>query len=151
MPRKPTAQERSAGFLCYLPDPQVSVGRRWLLLDYGQHWDFPKGGVEPGETDEQAATRELMEETGLAPARVIEGFEADIAYYYRRKDAGLIRKTVVFFLAEIDHSPIRLSDEHTGYMLLPDQEALHKLTFASAREVLELAIGHLVQHVPAGA
>ncbi|HMO25038.1 MAG TPA: NUDIX domain-containing protein [Tepidisphaeraceae bacterium] len=151
MPRKPTAQERSAGFLCFLPDPQVDPGRRWLLLDYGEHWDFPKGGVEPGETDEQAALRELHEETGLKPARVIEGFEADIAYFYRRKDAGLIRKTVVFFLAEIDHTPIRLSAEHKGFKLLPDQEALHKLTFASAREVLELAIGHLTQQVSAGA
>ncbi|MHB1005946.1 MAG: NUDIX domain-containing protein [Chloroflexota bacterium] len=30
------------------------------------HWVFPKGHVEPGETDEQAAVREVAEETGLA-------------------------------------------------------------------------------------
>ena len=28
-------------------------------------WTFPKGKVEPGETDEEAATREVREETGL--------------------------------------------------------------------------------------
>ena len=41
------------------------VGWRYLLLRVYRTWDFPKGGVEPGETPWQAAVREVEEETGL--------------------------------------------------------------------------------------
>ena len=34
---------------------------------YGQHsWQFPQGGINPGETAEQAMYRELFEEVGLS-------------------------------------------------------------------------------------
>jgi 8-oxo-dGTP pyrophosphatase MutT (NUDIX family) len=39
--------------------------------NYGP-WTFPKGGVEPGETLEEAAVREVFEETGV-PARILPG------------------------------------------------------------------------------
>ncbi|CAN0619855.1 NUDIX hydrolase [Burkholderia multivorans] len=38
------------------------------------HWDIPKGQSEPGETPQQAALRELREETGIvfAPERLVD-------------------------------------------------------------------------------
>jgi 8-oxo-dGTP pyrophosphatase MutT (NUDIX family) len=42
-------------------DVEVLLVHRPRYLD----WTFPKGKVEPGETDEQAALREVEEETGL--------------------------------------------------------------------------------------
>ncbi len=33
-------------------------------------WQFPQGGIKPGETPEQAMYRELQEEVGLSPAHV---------------------------------------------------------------------------------
>ena len=41
-------------------------GIRILLLRAYKNWDFPKGLVEPGETELSAAKREVEEETGLA-------------------------------------------------------------------------------------
>jgi bis(5'-nucleosidyl)-tetraphosphatase len=41
------------------------TGWRYLLLRVFRTWDFPKGGVEPGESALQAAVREVEEETAL--------------------------------------------------------------------------------------
>jgi len=44
-------------------------GWRYLLLRVYRTWDFPKGGVEAGETPIQAARREVAEETALTDLR----------------------------------------------------------------------------------
>jgi 8-oxo-dGTP pyrophosphatase MutT (NUDIX family) len=38
---------------------------RLLVLRCYQNWDFPKGGIEPGESPLQAAIRETAEEAGI--------------------------------------------------------------------------------------
>jgi putative (di)nucleoside polyphosphate hydrolase len=44
------------------PDGRVLICRR---SDYPESWQFPQGGVDEGETLEQALTRELWEEIGI--------------------------------------------------------------------------------------
>src|SRR5436309_3534465 len=121
--------ERSAGFIaCHRPHPTPgpppapAEGRlflpgpadaiEYLLLDYGRHWDFPKGHVHPGEDDLAAARRELAEETGVTDPRVVPGFQHEIIYFFRDRRKGLIRKAVMFFLAEVPARDIVLSHEH---------------------------------------
>jgi 8-oxo-dGTP pyrophosphatase MutT (NUDIX family) len=58
---------------------------------------LPKGGMEAGETPEQAAAREVREETGVV-ARVGRPL-GDVRYTYRR-GGRRVRKTVHFFLCE---------------------------------------------------
>ena len=50
-----------------------------ILLQTNNFWSFPKGHMEPGETEEMAALRELYEETGLN-ARLISGVKAVSEY-----------------------------------------------------------------------
>ena len=46
-------------------DPSGSVYMfRYDNAEVGVHWSMPGGGIDPGETPEQAAVRELREETG---------------------------------------------------------------------------------------
>jgi 8-oxo-dGTP pyrophosphatase MutT (NUDIX family) len=143
-------QERSAGFVVFYRPPPGPAGStpEFLLLDYGRHWDFPKGHVEEGENDLQAAIRELGEETGILNARVVSGFQREMTYYFRHKRHGLIRKTVVFFLAETPSRDVTISHEHSGFVFVPFEEATKRLTFPTARQMLRAAWEQL--STPAG-
>jgi bis(5'-nucleosidyl)-tetraphosphatase len=131
--------ERSAGFVIF----RTAAGgsREYLLLDYGRHWDFAKCHVEKGEDDLAAALRELQEETGLTDPRVVDGFEHEVAYFFRDRKKGLVRKTVVFFLGETyaADAEVALSHEHEAFVFLPFETAVTRITFPTARQVLRLA------------
>jgi bis(5'-nucleosidyl)-tetraphosphatase len=110
--------------------------RKFLLLHYTSgHWDFPKGNVEAGETEIEAARREILEETGITDVRFVEGFSQTIFYNYRR-DGQLVQKRVSFYLAHTSTINIRLSNEHQAFRWLDYCSALATLTYKSARGVL---------------
>lgn len=142
-------QERSAGFILFrLTDVDGRPAPEYLLLDYGRHWDFAKGHVEPGEDDLAAAIRETAEETGITGVTAIPGFARQTTYFFRHRARGLIRKTVVFFLARTNatDADVRLSEEHVAFAFLPIEAALRRVTFAGARAVLKLAHEHWTAH-----
>ena len=66
-----------------------------LIKDMNGNWTFPKGVVEKGESHEDAAKREIFEETGLKNIILIQKL-SPIHYAYQRN--GLIHKTVHYFL-----------------------------------------------------
>lgn len=122
--------------------------RRYLLvrsaLTRRPIWEFPKGGVEAGETDAQAAERELQEEAGVREDdyRVIHGFEEEERYVFTQgKGEGrtLIVKRVVYFLAEALTSEVRISHEAEDFRWATFEEALRLLRFPGKRIVLERA------------
>jgi bis(5'-nucleosidyl)-tetraphosphatase len=139
-------EEISAGAVIYHDDPKTGV-RKYLVLHYpAGHWDFPKGAVEKGETEEQAAAREILEETGLRVKDFVPHFRKEIEYHYRRQD-GLAHKRVIFFLTRSDSDNVRISYEHSGYEWLTYAESLRRLTFENAKNVLHEADSWLSKQV----
>jgi bis(5'-nucleosidyl)-tetraphosphatase len=129
-------QEFSAGFIIFRKTPN---GPLYLLLDYGKHWDYAKGHLEEGETAWQAAVRELREETGIRQVDRVGRFQRDMHYIFRSPKKGLVHKTVTYFLGRTREENVALSHEHEGYAWLPLDEALERLTFDNAREMLRAA------------
>ena len=131
-------RERSAGAVVFVP---AAEGPEYLLLRYGAgYWGFPKGHVEAGETDVVAAQREVEEETGIpvAQQRLLEGFEDDTDYKFRRGSI-LVEKDVRFFLIESGTREVKLSHEHSGYAWLPYGPALERVSFEGPRRILQAA------------
>jgi bis(5'-nucleosidyl)-tetraphosphatase len=130
-------EEISAGAVIYFE--KANGERRYLALHYpAGHWDFPKGGVEDGESEEQAARREIREETGLTIESFVSNFKKKIDYHYRRAD-GLSHKQVIFFLARATSDRIQISYEHSGYEWLTFDQAIRRLSFDNARNILREA------------
>jgi bis(5'-nucleosidyl)-tetraphosphatase len=128
-------REKSCGAVVVLPNTEP----KYLLLHYeAGHWDFVKGNVEPNESEKDTVIRELQEETGIVDARFIDGFKEKIEYFYRRQGAT-IHKQVIFFLIETHTEAVKLSYEHVGYVWLDYQNAMERLTFKNAKDVLQKA------------
>jgi 8-oxo-dGTP pyrophosphatase MutT (NUDIX family) len=126
----------SAGIIVYRTINDIP---EYLLLQYGAgHWDFAKGKMESGETKEQAALRELQEETGLSAHREPD-FEESFSYIFHNYDKKLAQKTVYFFVGPATTTDVTLSDEHIDYAWLPYKEALEQLTYDNAKKVLKKA------------
>ena len=126
--------EVSAGVILF----RTRANREYLLLDYGSHWDFPKGHIEEGEDPVATARRELREETGIRDARFVSGYLERMRYFYR-KAGEQMRKVVIYFLAETAGVEVTLSHEHCGYAWASYEEALQRLTFKTAKDLLSKA------------
>ena len=140
------ATEKSCGAVIFRDE----CGKRlYLLLHYaGGHWDFPKGHVEAGESEEQTARREIQEETGLASLEFLPGFRETISYSFRHSTGEEAQKQVAFFLAKSSEKLVHLSDEHIGFAWLPYSAAKKKATYENARMLLEKAEDHLLSLHP---
>jgi 8-oxo-dGTP pyrophosphatase MutT (NUDIX family) len=97
-------------------------------------WGLAKGGVEPGETFEDAAVREVLEETGYTAE--IEASLGDTRYFYVWEDTR-IRKTVHFFLMRCTGGdPADRDDEMEEVRWFPLERALKRAAYRGEREVL---------------
>jgi bis(5'-nucleosidyl)-tetraphosphatase len=132
--------EKSCGAVIF----RVGNGIEYLLLHYeAGHWDFVKGHVEKGESEEETVKREILEETGLGSNTFLNDFRERIDYFYRRR-GRLVSKEVIFYLVRnTGEEQVKISGEHIGYDWLPYREALDRLTYKNAKETLRKAEEHL--------
>jgi 8-oxo-dGTP pyrophosphatase MutT (NUDIX family) len=128
---------RAAGIVLYRRAPG---GPRFLLLktSKGGHWSPPKGHLEAGETDREAALRETHEEAGLAPRALDPRFAREIVYDLTKRGRR-VRKSVVYFLGEAEEGEVLLSSEHVAFRWAPVDEAMALIAFDNLRDVIDEA------------
>lgn len=137
-------RQRAAGIVLF----RERQGREYLLLRSALTrrpvWEFPKGGIEAGETELEAAERELQEETGLAEGDylLLGGFREEEHYLFTRgvaPERALVSKSVVYFLARWRSGEVVISDESSDSRWVAYEEAHRLVRFAEKRRVLEAA------------
>lgn len=116
--------------------------KQWqvLLVQHrAGHWAFPKGHAESGENPQQAAERELVEETGLKVQTYLSN-ETFIEHYCFRHQGGVIEKKVHYFLALVSGAVILQQEEIQAYQWLPLQGALTTVTFKETQKLIRHVI-----------
>ena len=100
---------------------------------------LPKGHADPGESLEQAATREVREETGLVAEPVEE--LGEVSYWYRLGGVRVL-KTVTFFLFKYRSGAVADHDDEVVWAgWVPLAEAVEQLTYDGERQMATKALG----------
>ena len=128
------------------PIPFSKQDEEWkvfvILHKKGNHWGFPKGHPEKGEKPEEAARRELLEETGLNIDKLLTPHPISEEYtFYRNKEKVL--KEAAYFLALVSGDPKLQQEEVREGRWLDFETAIQTLTFPEARALLNQAIHEL--------
>jgi 8-oxo-dGTP pyrophosphatase MutT (NUDIX family) len=137
--RLPTQREVSAGGVVYRRGDDgievVLASRRTRRGDLA--WGLAKGGIERGESREDAAIREVREETGLDAE--IEADLGDTRYIYVWEDVR-IRKRVHFFLMRHTGGDVDdRDDEMEEVRWFPLERARKRAAYRGERDVLARA------------
>jgi 8-oxo-dGTP pyrophosphatase MutT (NUDIX family) len=103
---------------------------------------FPKGTIDPGETKDLTAIREVKEETGYT-VKIIS-FLGDFTFEFDHKNGVHYSKTVTYYLLQLADDakprPNLQPGEDFENVWVNINEAHDLLTFDDAKEVLHLAI-----------
>lgn len=124
--------ERSCGAVIYR---KINGKIRFLLIKNkrSSNWGFPKGHMEDGETPEETAKREVLEETGIH-IDIIPGFSKCSEYTIQNR----IEKSVTIFIGRtFDTQTVIQREEIEDYIWLPFREAYRSLKFDNDKFILK--------------
>lgn len=104
---------------------------------------FPKGHVEPGESEIETALRELLEETGVRVETIVE-FRQQIEYPLPNvRDA--IKQSVYFLGKSVSSDIVCQKSEVAEACFMPYESALNSLTFVETKRIL-MAAEHFISN-----
>jgi len=123
------------------PGPEFLV----LLRSPEKHgyWNPVAGGIEPGESPEQAAMRELAEETGLEPPVALHSLPLELGYQRPAESGGFWVPLHPFWVeAPLEWEPA-LNEEHVEYRWCSARDAIVLLDYPEPREAVRFVADRL--------
>ncbi len=130
-----TKWEFSAGGVVYRRNEEGKL--EILLIRVKNRWSFPKGNIEKGEPKDQAALREVKEETGV-DAEIVE-YLVEVDYWY---SMGLTRihKFVYYYLMKYAGGDIvPQKEEIDEAKFIPFENVKETLSYPTDKEVFDRA------------
>jgi 8-oxo-dGTP pyrophosphatase MutT (NUDIX family) len=124
---------RGEDVLVIVPRKRAADGRKVLGL--------PKGHIDPGETAEQAAAREVREEGGVEVELV--GELGDVRYWYTRNGRPVPKRVVFFLFKYLSGDPADHDHEIEEARWMNVHEALKRLSYDGEREMVARALSRL--------
>ncbi len=121
-------------------------------MKHKNRWDLPKGHVDPGESDLEAAFRELVEETGIKQADVDQDvnfifehqYEVTGKRYKETQDDEKVLKTLLIYLGYVESEVEIELTEHPGYQWF-EWNPPHQIQEQTIDPLLSLVAKHLQQ------
>jgi 8-oxo-dGTP pyrophosphatase MutT (NUDIX family) len=126
---------RGEQVIVVVPTRRGAQGQRVLAL--------PKGHVDPGETPEQAAAREVREEAGVE-AELVEKL-GDVRYFYQRDGRRIFKRVRFFLFAYRAGDPADHDDEIEEARWMDLAEAARSLSYAGEREMAARALSAIAR------
>lgn len=127
-----TEKQIEVFFYKRLPDGKYSFLLMRRVPDRGGFWQPLTGGVEHGETLEEAIVREADEETGIT--EMVEVVDSN--YHYEFTDEGRSHVEYIFGAEVPVSTNVRLSHEHDDLRWVNKDEALQLLKWPGNKEGL---------------
>jgi len=137
MPEPPEVQVKVATIDVYVIRPLAS-GWKVLVLRRGQHtrcpgsWETVHGRIERGERPEDAAIREVLEESGLRASRL---YNIAVQPFYL-PSLGIVTAAIVFAAFVDEPVEVRLGEEHEQFEWLPPSAAEERFVWPRSRTIL---------------
>lgn len=138
------ADEKSCGAIVFTYEDGI---RKYVIIRgtgmYQNFCGFPKGHMEPGETEQETSLREVKEETGL-DVELIAGFRQTDEHFLAREGRPNDKKTNVYFLAEFNNQELKAQESEVSEIVLMNYEdALASLQSGESKRELAEAEGFL--------
>lgn len=119
---------------------EIENGIEFLLLKrsdgqpYPGLWQMVSGKIKQDEKAYQTALREIKEETGLVPKQL--WVAPTVNSFYEPKNEFICLLPV--FVARVDSSEVKLSDEHTDYKWVNKSETQKLLAWEGQRKAVQI-------------
>lgn len=136
-------EERSAGGVVVRGEQALVIVPTRRAADGSRVLGLPKGHLDPGETELQAAMREVREETGVE-VELVQSL-GEVRYWYSRGGRA-VPKTVVFYLFRyLGGDPADHDDEVEDARWMELAQAQRALTYEGEREMVGRALQALAR------